>query len=44
MIRKVALEIGYTPDPVFVEIGKRRWKRGGSTVGENIVFLIDAGT
>ena len=40
-IRETAQKMGYSPDPVFSEMGRRRWKREGSTIGENLVFLMD---
>ena len=40
LIQKTAEELGYSPNPVFSELGRQRWKRSDSHRGENLLFLI----
>ena len=41
IICKKANELGYTPDPIYSELGRQKWKRSGSGAGENLIFLTD---
>lgn len=44
LIQKKAKEMGFSPDPIFSEMGHRRWKESSDHFGANIIFFTGEAT